>query len=77
MDTLQSKTDSMVKIQKIMLKSALRTVSYMSVFTKRNGNGELIVTNEGTLIRAFEAIDNAKAELFQAGQVASNSEGSN
>lgn len=74
MTKYQTETNPVIKLHQVMLKAHQDTAKYMSIFTKVNQDSELVVTNEQTLIKAFEAIDKEKAALLNAAKTLSTKE---
>ncbi|WP_333603926.1 hypothetical protein [Lactobacillus acetotolerans] len=66
MQAFQTENNLAVNLHQKMLKAHRKTAENMSIFTKVNQNGELIVTNKQALTNIFEAIDKEKADLFNA-----------
>lgn len=74
MTEFQTKTNPVIELHQKMLKAHRSTLKYMSIFTKANQDGELVVTNNQTLMNVFEAIDHEKAALLNAAKTLSTEE---
>ncbi|GAX04114.1 hypothetical protein IWT140_01751 [Secundilactobacillus pentosiphilus] len=71
MTKFQTETNPVIKLHQVMLKAHQGTAKYMSIFTKVDQDGELVITNEQTLINVFQAIDKEKAALLNASKTLS------
>lgn len=74
MTEFQTKTNAVIELHQKMLKAHRSTLKYMSIFKKINPDGELIITNERTLMNVFEAIDKEKTALLNAAKTLSTEE---
>lgn len=74
MTKFQTETNPAIKLHQVMLKAHRGTAKYMSIFTRVNQDGELVITNEQTLTNIFEAIDKEKAALLNAAKTLSTKE---